>query len=377
MTREACALTPEGLTAVRTLPATCGSATFAIDAALRRFGSLRLATGEAVYVRTITLSYGASTGGQHQQTQLALHRLLAAGEFTDAFATTHRGLVLLAVTVDVNPAGYGAAQVALALADADGRLADAAMQAVPKTEAAPIATAALASTAWMMIGSTVAHLPELRDRVVVGRDKGRFDSLVISSRGGDLPVQSVLVSPVNGTPFAVDLRTVVAPGTLSRVIPLDPPDFVHEVTVTYGTPSSLARQPTLEVRGHYSDNWLGKVGENRHYAGGWVMLGTADIVVSPHSSAPRSNFRVDGHEGPFKKLRFVARRGSVSLGDVTIDVGDGRTETVPVNAVLLPDAQSVPFALAAGSLPIASIVLSPKLTAKSRLDATVEVWAQY
>ena len=105
------------------------------------------------------------------------------------------------------------------------------------------------------------------------------------------------------------------------------------------------------------------------------MLGAADIVVSPHQR--RDRFQVGGHAGPFKKLRFVARRGAVDLAGVTVDAGDGRQETLPINTMLLPDAQSAPFALTNGAMPIGSVALMPRLHANSRIDASVEVWAQY
>ena len=135
--------------------------------------------------------------------------------------------------------------------------------------------------------------------------------------------------------------------------------------------------PILEVRGHYSESWLGKIGENRQYAGGWVMLGTVDIVASPHTTMPRDRFRIAGQEGPFKKLKFVARRGAVDLNSVSINAGDGREETVPINTILLPGVQTAPFVLSNGAMPIGTIALSPRLHSSSRVDASVEVWAQY
>lgn len=374
MADKACAVQPEGAaTNILALSATCGSATFKVDAALRRLGDLRIAADSNIYVRKVSLVYGSATGGTTERTEIQWHRLLGGGETTQAFPATRSGLGLLSVTVDVNPTGYGSERVQLALAGASVG------EQMPQSSSAQakLTTAPQSLADWVLIGSTVAHLTLLRDTVAIGRGKGRFDGLVISSRVNDLPVQSVVVVPVNGPAFSADLRTMLAPGALSGVITVDPPDFLHEVIVTYAASPVQLRIPTLEIRGHYAESWVGRVGENRQYAGGWILLGTADVVVGSHASAKRDGYRVAGQDGPFKKLRFVARRGAVDLADVTVDAGDGRQETVPVNAVLVPDAQSAPVTFASGPLPLRSVIISPRLRTNSRLDASVEVWAQY
>ncbi len=369
MAQAACAFTPEGDAGnIRVVPATCGTATFPVDASQRLLGELRVAVSNPFYIRIVKLTYGTGAGRTTHVTEVPMHRLLSAGETTDAFPTARDGLGLQSVTVDASPPGYGADQVILALERTTVDAAD--------TWTTAISTGSISARDWVVIASTSARLTELRDTIAIGRGKGRFESLVISSRGGDLPVQSVLVSPVNGVAFTTDMRTVIAPGTFSQAISIDPPDFLHAVIVTYGTPQPGSRRPVLEVRGKYAENWLGKVGENRHFAGGWVLLGTADIIVRPHSGA-RTDFRVEGQPGPFKKLRFIARRGTVGLASVVIDAGDGRTETLPVNALLMPDAQSAPFVIGAGSMPIVSVALTPQVRSNSRLDVAVEVWAQY
>ena len=369
MTQPACAVSLDpAAPGVRTLAATCGSATFTVDAAMRRSGELKVATSANVYVRKIVLRYGSQTGVQSETIEIQFHRLVIAGEATEPLATARRGLSLQTVTIDVSPPGYGTDTVSLALVARD--------VASDVAVVTPVATAQPPSGDWILIGSTSAHLAQLRDTMPIGRGKGRFDGLIIATRGNDLPVQSVLVSPVNSPPFAVDMRAILEPGQQSGVIAIDPPDFLHEITVTYGTPPLQARVPTVEVRGRYAENWLGRVGENRQHAGGWILLGAVDVVVRPHGGQ-RSNYRIAGQQGQFKKLRFVARRGAVDLAGVTVEAGDGRQETLPTNTLLMPDAQSLPFAFTSGALPIASVSLSPRLHATSRIDASVEVWAQY
>lgn len=366
-----CATQPEGASAsVRAVAGTCGTATFQIDAQQRSLGAVRLAAGGALYIRAIRLTYQGSNGGAQHLTQVPLHRLFVEGETTDPIPTARAGLSLVAVVVDLNPPGYGVGPVPMALVGPDGSV-----QVPASAESADAARTA--GSDWLLIGSVSAHLDTARDVIVIGREKGKFDGIAIGSRGNDLLVQTVTIAPVNGAPFSVDVRRVLAPGTSGWTIPIDPPDFVHQVTVTYGTQAASMRPPLLEIKGHYAENWLGRVGDNRHYAGGWVMLGTADVIASPHHAILRDRLRVAGAEGPFKKLRFVARRGAVSLGSAVIDAGDGRQETLPVNAVLMPDTPSPPIALTSGAMPIESVQLSPRLGPSSRVDATVEVWAQY
>ena len=219
---------------------------------------------------------------------------------TASIPTTRAGLGLQSVTVDVSPPGYGAEQVVLTLSG----MSDPSQNRTGDWTGSTVAVQPVSAGDLTLIGSTTAHLSQLRDTITIGRTKGRFDAIVIASQGNDLPVQSVLVMPVNGTAFAIDLRRTIAPGTVSDVIVLDPPDFLHEVTVTYATAAPQARVPTLEVRGRYAADWLGKIGENRQYAGGWILLGTVDVVVGPHMAAAPNRFSIAGQDGPFKKLRL-------------------------------------------------------------------------
>ena len=356
---------------VRAVPPACGVAVMAVDAGLRRQGMLDLRIGRgSLYVRSLRLIYGTNEVRMApQNVDIQVHRLMEEGETTEPLAVSRNGLGLMAVVVNVSPPGYGSEMPVLVLSGQPG--AD-----VP--EAKPATAASLAAGEWALIGSTWAHVEHLRDGIGIGRQKGRFDQLVITSRGSDLPVQSVQVMTYNNPPFTFDLRSVLVSGTLSPVIAIDPPDFVRDVIVTYGTSAPLPRPPAIEVRGRYAENWLGRTGENRQMAGGWVMLGTVDIVASPHRTAARGPFSVRGQEGAvFKRVRFVARRGAIALGGATVATASGQQETVPVNAMLLPDVETAPFAFAAGPAAIASITLSPQLHPQSRVDATVEVWAQY
>jgi hypothetical protein len=165
---------------------------------------------------------------------------------------------------------------------------------------------------------------------------------------------------------------------LSVLIPIAPADFVQSVTVTYGTPSPEAtgHPPVVEVRGRYSETWTGAMGENRQYAGGWILFGAVDVVAMPHRT--RQPLRIAGQQGPFKKLRFVAQRGTVDLASVNVRTADGQDETLAVNALLMPGQSSAPVSFSNGAaLIIGSIALAPRLNAQSHIDATVEVWAQY
>lgn len=380
--QQTCAIADPANPAVRVLPAACGMAAFQIGTAQRQRGQLAVTAHSGnIYIRKIRLIYGGSASAPGQQAEVAMHRMLGAGEASPQFPTSKDGLGLMSVTVDVNPAGYGADATRLALSGANEPAA------ARVTNSSAITTAALPESAastsvldareWVLIGSTAVHLSQQRDTIAVGRNKGRFEQLIISSRNNDLPVQTVQVVPMSGPAFAADLRTVIAAGTLSQMIAIDPPDFIREVTVTYGTTALQTRVPTLEVRGRYAESWLGRLGENRQYAGGWVLLGTADIVASPHSGLPRSGFSVQGQDGTFKRLRFVARRGAIDLAEVNVDAGNGRSETVPVNTLLVPDKDSSPIAFPNGPQAISKIVLTPRIRSQSRIDATLEVWAQY
>ena len=365
------------------LPPACGTAGFKISPQQRRTRQLAIViTGRSVYVRAIRLKYAAHTTGTGRQFDMPLHRLLLSGETTADFPTLRDGLALQSVAIDVNPAGYGGLSAVFTLMGSS----DAPSQDAPSQTASAMTTGSVTQTAatpamldpreWVLVGSTAAHPSLTRDTVVIGRAKGRFDRLVISSRGGDTPVQSVVVTPLSGPAYAIDLRTTIAAGTLSRVIAIEPADFVRDVAISYATAAASANAVVVEVRGHYADNWLGTIGENRQINGGWVLLGTVDVIASPHRPMARDALRVPGQDGQFKRLRLVARRGAVEMAGLIVDAGSGRQQSMPINTVLVPDQEQMPIVLDTPQA-IESVALSPRLHSTSRIDATVEVWAQY
>ncbi len=366
---QECGTTPDPAAAqLRQLAGSCGTAAFAIGTLERRTDKLvvTIARGN-VYVRAVHLRY---EGGA--EAQVPLHRMLSSGDATPEFPTTRDGRALQLVRADVAAPGAGNDPLLLALAPAGNAVVTtgAVGDGTPKT--------ALDKRAWVLAASATASLAQRRDTFEIGRQKGRFDHLVLSARGRDLPVQSVQIMPVSGPPWTVDLRAVITSGTLAAPIRIDPPDFIRSVTVTYGTPSPEAalHPPVVEVHGRQTDGWEGRVGENRQYAGGWLLLGTVDVVSTPHQA--RAPLRIAGREGPFKKVRFIARRGAVDLVAATVQAGDGRSETLAVNALLMPGVPSAPVEFANGAaLPIASLSISPRLKPLAHVDATVEVWAQY
>ena len=363
---------------VRALPSGCGIVSFPVDAGLRQRGELQLAVGgSSVYARSIKLTYGnpaidASAGVQ----EITLHRLLEAGDASPSFPTARDGRPLMLVTLDVSPPAYGADPPLVMLGAANG--AGQAETGTPTPGATRTAKAALDMTQWVEIGSAFAQIDKLQDHISIGQQKGKFDRLVLSSHGGDVPVQRVQVVPVNAPPFAVDVRAVIAPGMLSGTIAIEPPDLLREVVVTYGTAAPGRRAAAIEVYGRYDENWLGRTGENLQFAGGWVMLGTADVIASRTSGAARGGLRVGGQENArFKRLRFVARRGAISLMSVMVDSGGGQQETLAVEALLQQDIASKPVEFKSGPLAIESLTLTPRVRPHGMMDATVEVWAQY
>jgi hypothetical protein len=73
----------------------------------------------------------------------------------------------------------------------------------------------------------------------------------------------------------------------------------------------------------------------------------------------------------------VARRGAVDLVNVSVEAGNGQGETLPVNALLVPGQPSQPLTFASGPISISHLSLAPRIRTQSRIDATVEIWAQY
>jgi hypothetical protein len=371
---HACATIPDASAQhVRVLADTCGTATFAVPASDRQTAtlSLNVARGQA-YMRTLRLSYGSGINGL--QAEMRVHRLVGEGEATPLFATKAAdGRPLISIVVEMAPPGRGGEPVVLVLGDGGNRPLTTGALAPKQQPATPLDT-----RDWVLAASVRANLAARRDVLEIGRQKGRLESLALSTRGADIPVQSVQIIPFDGQVFTVDHGTTLTAGAVSVPIMIDPPDFIRAVVVTYGTPSPQAVQRTsvIEVRARQSESWGGPIGENRQYAGGWMLIGTVDVIVAPHHVRPP--FRLPVQQGTFKKLRFIARRSAIDLAGVTVEAGEGRSETLAINTLLTPDQPSQAQGFSNGAaLPISAISLMPRLRSQSRMDATLEVWAQY
>ena len=324
-----------------------------------------------VYVKHLTVH----TGGR--ATEIPVRRPLVPGEGTGPIDLRSDGATVRAITVHIQanaqanalaqgrialyvPAGSAAAATIVSgtpSGDNPGARPDGAMTPVARYTALPGAD---------------------RHALRLGMAKGRFASLVLRIQEGAIGLNAVRILYNTGEVQMVPFGRPFGAGDQTREIVLERDAFIAEIQ--FALAPLTASRAVLDLYGTYADGWTGENGESKTYTAGWVMLGIRRATrdhLAQNTGVPE-DARVAPGLGRFKKLRFVARDGSMSLGAVTVLFDDGERSTVQVGQGLLRDQTSQPVSIenSGRGRGIAAIQLPPASKVAARRDGYVEVWGQ-
>ena len=334
-----------------------------------------LKTGNA-YIRQITLNYGRQRETPHTS-NMSIRSAVMAGDMIAEIPASHSGKALASIVIVADPGSIASeTRVELDIGNNVPTGSDGMPAAGSNVSGDPQRLQPKTKT-WPLIASTRADPNQPRHVLAIGREKGPVKNVEISARNGALAIIKVRFILTNNEPIELDAVGELSPTARPLSISLDQADAIREIVIVADPKRPQTSAAVIEVRAQTSETWAGAIGENRIKTGGWVLLGTVTIANGYRDQPDRKNFVVDGAEGRFQRLRLVARRQAVTMLTLSVDPGDGKPQSLPVNATLQPDINSAVIALPAANTPIARVTLQPVIRSRVPIDAAVEVWAQY
>lgn len=323
-----------------------------------------------VYVKHLTVLAGGHA------TEIPVRRVLGPGDGSGPIDLRTGGAVVRSVIVHIQANRQAPGRVALYVPGGSA----AATAIVSNAEPADDPEANL-DAGMTPVGRYTAMPGVERHALRLGASKGRFTSLVLRMREGAIALEAVRIVYNTGEVQTVAFGRAFGAGDRTRDIALERDSFISEIQFAIA-PLRTGRA-VLDLYGTYAEGWTGETGESKTYTAGWVMLGirraTRDhLALGLPGTGVADETRVAPGLGRFKKLRFVARDGAMSLGVVTVLFDDGERGVIQVGQALARDQTSQPVSIEDGGRGrgVAAITLPPASKIAARRDGYVEVWGQ-
>jgi hypothetical protein len=169
---------------------------------------------------------------------------------------------------------------------------------------------------WVFLGQTTVDGLRDRDRIVIGRHEGRFQSIQLRVTGAPVEFQRVVVNYANGTSEEVEFRDYIQSGGQTRAIDLRGRDrSINSVDFLY----SKARwrpgvRPRVTLYGEKFDSRPGP----------WEFLGQTTV----DGLRDRDRIVVGRHEGRFQSIQLRVTGAPVEFQRVVVNYANGTSEEV-------------------------------------------------
>jgi len=182
-----------------------------------------------------------------------------------------------------------------------------------------VGQAALAQRAkqWVLLGQTTVDGQRDRDRIVLGRAEGRFQSIQLRVVGGPVEFQRVVVNYGNGASEEVEVRDRIPAGGQTRAIDLRGTDrVINSVEFLYGKANwRPGARPRVSLYGE-------KFAPPR--PGPWVFLGQTTV----DGQRDRDRIAIGRAEGRFQSIQLRVIGAPVEFQHVVVNYANGTSEEV-------------------------------------------------
>ena len=169
---------------------------------------------------------------------------------------------------------------------------------------------------WVFLGQTTVDGLRDRDRISIGRNEGRFQSLQLRVAGAPVEFQRVVVNYANGTSEEVEFRDYIQAGGQTRPIDLRGHErAINSVDFLY----SKARwrqgaRPRVSLYGVKVD----------HRPAPWEFLGQTTV----DGVRDRDRIIVGRHEGRFRSIQLRVTGAPVEFQRVVVNYANGTSDEV-------------------------------------------------
>lgn len=202
---------------------------------------------------------------------------------------------------------------------------------------------------WELLGSQSVRFRGERDTIRVGRREGRFESLVLSVKNGDVEIREMQVNFTRGEPQRFTVNGVIKEGQRTRPIDLRGGDrAIDSIDFVYRSVGSRWRddRAVVEVYGRQHD----RRGDSRPPPprpgwGGrpeWVELGCRSVALF---GADRDTIPVGRREGRFKSIKFRAEGQKIFLLDAKVIYSNGEPDNLRIQAEIPKGGETQPISV--------------------------------
>jgi hypothetical protein len=172
---------------------------------------------------------------------------------------------------------------------------------------------------WVLLGETTVDGQKDRDKIVLGRSEGRFQSIQLRVMGAPVEFQRVIVNYGNGQSEEVEVRNRIPAGGQTRAIDLRGTDrIINSVDFLYskGTWRPTAR-PRVSLYG---------VKFASPKPGPWALLGQTTV----DGQKDHDRIVLGRAEGRFQSIQLRVTGAPVEFQRVIVNYGNGQSEEVEV-----------------------------------------------
>jgi hypothetical protein len=193
--------------------------------------------------------------------------------------------------------------------------------------ATPAAVQAAPAGEWVLLGSERVGFRPDRDVIVVGRDEGRFERIMLKVTGNDVHVGDVKVVYGNGQEEHLNVRARIRDGESSGAFHVSGHHrVIDRVELLYQSVQHHRRPATVEVYGQLASVWT----DPAPGPYGWRVLGTQSVGFT----VDNDTITVGADKGRFRSLKLEVRDFDIFLYSASVTFGNGETQELPAHGLI-------------------------------------------
>ncbi len=196
---------------------------------------------------------------------------------------------------------------------------------------------------WIFLGQTTVNGQRDFDRIGIGRNEGRFQSIQLRVSGAPVEFQRVVVNYSNGTSEEIEIRDRIPAGGQTRAIDLR------------GGERSISSVDFRFSKANWSRRSMPRVSlyglDIVRRPAPWTYLGQASVT----GSRDRDRIGIGRNEGRFESIQLRVTGAAVEFHRVIVNYSNGTSEEVEVRDRIPAGGQTRAIDLRGGDRSISSV----------------------
>ena len=188
------------------------------------------------------------------------------------------------------------------------------------------ATAAPSPGQWVLLGTERVGFRPDKDVIVVGRDEGRFERLMLKVAGNDIRIGDVKVVYGNGQVEHLNIQEHIRAGQSSSPFHVAGHHrMIDRIELLYQSEQRWRGQATVQVYGQRSTVSMGP-----GPAHGWEMLGLQSVGFG----IDRDTILVGADKGRFRGIKLEVKDHDIFLYNARVTFGSGDVQELALQGLM-------------------------------------------